>query len=97
MPLHEDCQVRTVKCRLPGDIVGKKSDVPGAARPQGCDKHQQAACGRESGGNKCCDGAKGHHADRVERGDGALRPGPREEAVSRQPCAESPDDEEQQC
>ena len=96
MPLHEDRQVRTVKCCLPGDIVGKKSDVLGVARPQCFDKHQQAAYGCDSGSNKCCDGAEGHRADRVERGDGALRPGPREEAVRRQPRAEASHNEEQQ-
>ncbi len=68
------------------DLPGQNGEVPSARgyrseeafiawgdRAWGWQKHQQAACGCDSGGNKRCDGAEGHSAERVERGDGALR------------------------
>ena len=97
MPLHEDRQVRTVKCCLPGDIVGKKSDVLGAARPQCCDQEEETKGGGDSGCDKHSDGTEGCRANRVKRGYGALWPGPLEEAVRRQPRAEASHNEEQQC
>ena len=96
MPLHEDCQVRTVKCCLPVDIVGKKSDVLGAARPQCCDQEEETKGGGDSGCDKHGDGTERCSANLAKHGHGALWPVPCEEAVRGQPRAEASDNEEQQ-
>ncbi len=93
-------QIETVKYRLPGDIVRKKSGVPGSDRAGAYDKHQQAACGCDSNGNKRCgEAGKDTAPKRVElvvtvlRLRTVRRGGERRRAKYPSAMCESPDDE----